>query len=68
MLRGNSEYNTVYTSPDLSPNERGLNKKLHTEFKLRKPGGETILIIKKGKIVINVAGSSGPQQNTVAQN
>ena len=68
MLRGNSECNRVYISPDLSPKERELNKKLHTELKRHKQAGETNLIFKKGKIVTNVAGSSGPQQNTVTQN
>ena len=41
MLRGNSEYHRVHISPDLSPKERELNKKLHTELKRRKQAGET---------------------------
>ena len=41
ILRGNSEYNRVYISPDLSPKECELNKKLHMELKRRKQADET---------------------------
>lgn len=58
ILRGNPEYNKVYISPDLSPKEREANKKLQIELRQRRQGGETNLIIRKGKIVSKIAASN----------
>ena len=58
ILRGNPEYNKVYISPDLSPKEREANKKLHMELRQHRQGGETNLIIRKGKIVSKITASN----------
>jgi hypothetical protein len=51
LLRHHKEFEKVYISPDLTPKERDANNKLVQEMKSRREGGETELIISRGKII-----------------
>ena len=50
-LRKSSTWNNIFISPDLTPKERELNRKLRQELKARKDADEKDLYIIRGRIV-----------------
>ena len=61
-LRKSSKWSNIYISPDLTPKERSLHKKLRDELKTRKNAGEKDLYIKRGKIITRPPGNGTSDQ------
>ena len=51
QLRDSNKWGNIYISPDLTPKERDLGRKLRAELKDRRSNGETNLIIRRGQII-----------------
>ena len=65
-LRNNSNWNKVFISPDLTPKEREINKKLREELRNRKQAGEKNMTIRYGKIVADTRRSDSNQPRTTS--
>ena len=52
-FRKSTSWNNIFISPDLTPKERELNRKLREELKVHKDAGEKDLYIRRGRIVID---------------
>ena len=55
QLRSSTTWGNVYISPDLTPKEREISRKLRDELKRRREEGEVNLTIRGGKIITNRA-------------
>ena len=51
LLRSSDRWGNIYITPDLTPAERDVAKKLREELRARRNGGETNLTIRRGRIV-----------------
>ena len=52
-LRNSTSWSNVFISPDLTPKECEVNRRLREELKSRKEVGEKNLMIRRGKIVVD---------------
>ena len=72
QLRSSTTWGNVYISPDLTPKEREISRKLRDELKRRREEGEVNLTIRGGKIITNRArqitqSNQGASQATTSQ-
>ena len=51
QLRSHPKWQHIYINPDLTPEEREVNRKLRQELASRRASGEENIIIRKGRIV-----------------
>ena len=51
ILCNSDSYKNVFISPDLTSQEKVVNKQLYTELQLRKESGKHYLIIRHGRII-----------------
>ena len=70
QLQNSNEWGNIYISPDLTPKERDIGKKLRLELKARRDNGETNLVIRRGQIITmnllpNVGNQQQAQRNTI---
>lgn len=54
QLRKHQEYRNVFISPDRTPLEQRIDKRLRDELKARREDGEADLVIYKGKFLISL--------------
>ncbi|CAH1250128.1 Hypp8776 [Branchiostoma lanceolatum] len=50
-LRNSARWSRVYIVPDMTPNEREVDRKLRQELKSRREAGEANVVIRRGRIV-----------------
>jgi len=67
ILRNSNSYKNVFISPDLTPQERVVNKQLRAELQRRKESGEPNLIIRRGKIIPKQSPSKATSQSMDTQ-